>query len=168
MKLVECEYICYFDGSCPVNPGGEMGMGIIIYNFCTDTGIYENSWYRCPDENNSNNAAEYLAVLGILNYFNDHDNTKIKIYGDSKLVVKQLSGEMKIKSGAYKPHAIEAKKLLLAIQKRGNQVEFEWIPRKENKTADALSKRYQWDDRIKEEDRNKLQEFSYNIEKIMQ
>lgn len=134
------EIKAYFDGSCgPINPGGEMGIGVIIFED-------DKEVYRCSDKvpeapENTNNVAEYLAFIKILEFFSlkSYEFTDITIYGDSNLVVQQMNNAWKIREGHYKEHALQAKKLL-QILKVDNNIKIEWIPREQNTLCDDLSK----------------------------
>jgi ribonuclease HI len=59
----------------------------------------------------SNNIAEYLGLIAILEHFirikTQHE--PIMVYGDSKLVIQQMSGRWKIKEGIYESFAQSAK-----------------------------------------------------------
>lgn len=93
----------------------------------------------CPDvpaaRNNSNNVAEYLALIAILERQIEVGLTAapILIHGDSNLVMQQMFGRWKIKQGRYVEHA----KTLLASFTKASGL---WIPRRRNAEADDLSK----------------------------
>ena len=128
---------CNFDGACgPVNPGGEMGAGVVVYE--NGKIIYERSKTYRAHEYNTNNVAEYLALTILLDFFIDRGltNEKIKIMGDSMLVVKQMNGKWRIKSGYYYTQAIIARDKFLQF----TNTTIEWIPREQNGVADELSK----------------------------
>jgi len=77
-------------------------------------------------------------VIAILEHF-IHIEAKhepIMVYGDSKLVIQQMSGRWKIKEGIYKPFAQRAKVLTNGFSNLG----WQWIPRGQNTIADGLSK----------------------------
>ena len=59
---------------------------------------------------------------------------ELKVYGDSKLVVCQLSKQWKINL----PHLRELAKRAWEISE-GMTVRYEWVPRAKNKRADELS-----------------------------
>ena len=127
----------YFDGACaPRNPGGHIGIGAYILNHSGEV-IFEHSWYLPPSNLNSNNIAEYLAVESCIDFIidNGYTNEEIVFYGDSKLVIMQMSGKWKVKNGMYVKHAINCK------LKRINLInaKFVWIPREMNERADFLS-----------------------------
>ena len=130
-------YICYFDGSCePFNPGGTIGIGVHIQQ---GENVFEYSNSLPPDKKNSNNVAEYMSAFKLLDLLRKKENVKIQIFGDSKMVVEQLTGRRKIKKGLYVPYALKTKELYDLIVKK-NEVSIHWIPREENMLADELSK----------------------------
>ena len=61
----------------------------------------------------------------------------VTIYGDSKLVVEQVSGRWKVKSDNLKPIYNEIKKVLAT--KPFNKIEFKHVKRDKNKRADELA-----------------------------
>ncbi|RPI84279.1 MAG: ribonuclease HI family protein [Nitrosopumilales archaeon] len=130
-------YKCYFDGSCePQNPGGTMGVGVFI---TSEDQEFRKSEHHQAKSENTNNIAEYLAFQMVLKLMQKKSDCLIKIYGDSKLVVMQMTGQWKIKEGAYVPYAREAK-LLLEDLRKNNSIIINWIPREENREADNQSK----------------------------
>jgi ribonuclease HI len=135
--FMENGIICFFDGACePRNPGGNMGIGAIIFIDGKELSSY--SQFIPANKENSNNVAEYLAFEWVLQelYKNDLEKSVVKIYGDSKLVVNQMKGYWKIKVGYYVEHAIRCKQLLRQFDK----VKITWVPRERNMYADKLSK----------------------------
>jgi len=88
-----CEYILTFDGASRGNPG-QCGIGYVIWK--NSDIIYEGKDY--VHDKNTNNYAEYLAlIMGIekcieLNIYN------LNIQGDSNLVIKQINNEYKTES----------------------------------------------------------------------
>ena len=130
-------YKCYFDGSCyPKNPHGQMGMGVYITSGDQE---YCKSEHRPAKHKNSNNVAEYLAVIMLLKIMRKKKGCVINIYGDSKMVIYQLHHHWKVKNGYYVKHAREAKKLYDELCEN-NLVCMFWIPREKNWKADELSK----------------------------
>lgn len=133
------EYICHFDGSCePINPGGTIGIGVFIEEGMNK---HEHSSHIPPNENNTNNVAEYMAVTKALSLLKKKKDSKIEIYGDSKMVVEQLSGRWKVKKGSYVKYARQAKELFDEIAKN-NDISIYWVPRDDNEIADDLSKKH--------------------------
>lgn len=150
------KFFAYFDGSCNPNPGGIAKYGAVIFHnnerIWTSHGLV-----KCDKGNRittSNNVAEYFGFLSLLKYFaeNNLQNEKITIYGDSKLVIKQMRGKWRILSGHYLNFALESKKILTKF----NNVYIKWIPREANRLADSLSKRSCIDPTILNDNLNNL------------
>ena len=130
----------YFDGSCaPINPGGNIGMGIVIK--IDNKPEITISKKLTPDEFGyvtSNNVAEYYALILLLDWLIDKNylNSEIIIMGDSQLVINQMFGNWKFKKGLYLHMAILAKTKINLFTKMSGK----WIKREENIFADSLSK----------------------------
>ena len=82
----------------------------------------------------TNNEAEYLALITLLKAAKEQGIKTLKVFGDSKLVISQVSRQWKINL----PH------LRLLAQRvwdlsEGMDISYHWIPREENKRADILS-----------------------------
>jgi ribonuclease HI len=129
--------IAYFDGACePINPGGTASYGAVIYE--DDEKVWECSEIYGTGKLMSNNVAEYAALIAVLEWFADHEllDAEIIVRGDSKLVIEQMFGSWKIKSGLYTELAHKARELLTKFAK----IQGEWISRDRNEVADRLSK----------------------------
>ncbi|XP_057779963.1 uncharacterized protein LOC130998564 [Salvia miltiorrhiza] len=87
-------------------------------------------------ENCSNNEAEYQAPILGLEMALDMQQSHLKVYGDSKLVVNQILGLYEVKKPELLPYVKYARKIIEWL----GDVEIEHIPRNENKQADALAK----------------------------
>lgn len=128
----------WFDGAAVNNgQGGYIGMGAYIH---LDGKLFmEYDDILPPSPNNSSNMAEYLALKWILDTLHSKNYTSadITIHGDSKLVIEQMSGNWKVKSGLYKSSALHC----LMMKTKFSSVKFVWIPRHLNKKADELSSR---------------------------
>lgn len=128
----------YFEGLCePINPGGVATYGYIIYE---DGKKLKEDWaFVAEGEGASNNLAEYAGVFAALEWLvaNGYRQRKVEVRGDSRQVVNQMNGSWRVKRGLYIPKYEEAKKLKGEFR----QIEFRWVPRKENTTADRLSRR---------------------------
>jgi ribonuclease HI len=134
-------YRAYFDGSCgPRNPGGTAAYGAVIFR--QKERIWECSEVYHPppgkERETSNNLAEYLGLIAILEQFIhiEAQHELIMVYGDSNLVIQQMLGRWKIKEGIYEPFAQRAKVLTSEFSNIG----WQWIPRGQNTIADGLSK----------------------------
>jgi ribonuclease HI len=134
------EYLAWFDGACePVNPGGTASLGVVIKGE-DGTVLLREHGVVGKGKAMSNNVAEYAGVLHILKYLSSRPPGRVKIHGDSNLVINQLSGRWRIKKGLYLPVATETKQLLAYLRGLGWQINFFWIPREQNEECDALSK----------------------------
>lgn len=127
-----------FDGSCgPKNPGGEMGWGVVIRD---DEGriVDEIIGRRRADPRNSNNLAEYIALSEALHWLeeNNHLRSRVMVFGDSQLVILQMTGSWKIKRGRYAEEALSVQRHLARFE----NVTLHWVARSDNSEADALSK----------------------------
>ncbi len=71
-------------------------------------GIYDESW-RLLEEGSeyigkaTNNEAEYKALIKALDCATGHCRESVEHYSDSELVIKQLSGEYRVKAPNLKP-----------------------------------------------------------------
>jgi ribonuclease HI len=123
------ELTMYTDGASRNNPG-EAGAGAFILKD------------GCPVEKiarylgkTTNNIAEYTAAILGLEYAVKQGASKVRLFADSELLVKQLKGEYKVKNEGLKPLHSRAKELIAKI----GSVEVQYIPREMNKEADALA-----------------------------
>lgn len=129
------DHTIYFDGATrESNPSDKIGYGVII-----DGEEHMGSMYSCIG-NLTNNLAEYhgfLLALRLIEHL-EYEGT-ILIMGDSKLLIKQMTGEWKIKEGIYCSLARGCLNILKRLDHL--DIRLKWIPREENKEADALSKK---------------------------
>ena len=124
-------YLLQFDGGARGNPAGKSGCGMVLYD---DEG--KEVWCGWKFlEPMSNNRAEYYALLLGLLCARSLGVTKLRVQGDSQLVVRQMLGKYKANVHILK---------LLREQARSVAAEFEefdigFIYRAQNKRADWLS-----------------------------
>ncbi len=82
----------------------------------------------------TNNVAEYEGLIaGLEMYAELTPGARVEARLDSKLVVEQMSGRWKIKHPDMKPLALRANRLAPA------GIRYTWVPREQNKHADALA-----------------------------
>lgn len=128
----------WFDGACWPNPGGTASYGWAVskegYFHEEGSGIIGKGRFM------SNNVAEYTALYEALRWLkeNDHTKDKVQCYGDSKLVIEQMSQRWRVKGGLY----VEAFKKTFCMAEEFQSIRFIWIPREKNGLADYLSKRH--------------------------
>ena len=82
----------------------------------------------------TNNVAEYTALLNGLRRAGELGLTDIEVVSDSELMVKQMRGEYKIKNAALRELSIEATRLARAV----GEVRYTAVRREHNKLADQL------------------------------
>lgn len=122
----------HIDGASRGNPG-EAGFGV----FVTDAqGTEVASLYGYLGRA-TNNVAEYQALVQALRYAHARGATRVRVFSDSELVVRQLSGEYKVKHPDMKALYSEASSLLRGFQ----EAKVAHVPRERNKEADRLANR---------------------------
>lgn len=121
----------YFDGSsAPTNPGN-MGAGALI----KDNRNNVIASYSRKMGWGTNNMAEWLALLALLNLAIEHKIDNLIVYGDSALVINQARGKYRVKS----PRLKEYKNKEVVLKRQIKCLVYSWIPRKMNHEADKLS-----------------------------
>jgi ribonuclease HI len=123
------ELTIYTDGASRNNPG-EAGAGVYILKDNKPFG--ELARYLGKT---TNNIAEYTAAIMGLEYAVTQGASRVNLFADSELLVKQLNKEYKVKNEGLKPLYGRATELIAKI---GN-VEVQYIPREKNREADALA-----------------------------
>ena len=83
----------------------------------------------------TNNVAEYYALLAALDYATSHHISALRIRSDSELLVRQMQGRYKVKSADLKPLHERASKMA----KQLGYFAIEHVRRELNRDADALA-----------------------------
>ena len=83
----------------------------------------------------TNNQVEYEACIFGLEALQSAGAGEITVYGDSMLVMKQISNEWKVKEDRLRPYWDYSATVLLSFA----QSRFVHLPREENQMADALT-----------------------------
>lgn len=122
----------YTDGGARGNPG-PAAYGVVIKTNQGKT-IYEESKAIGIA---TNNEAEYQGLIAALKWLNQ---AQLKVdsynfYLDSRLVVKQMQGEFKVKANNLKPLWQKAKKLAKNLP---GKIKYQHIPRDKNVAPDKL------------------------------
>lgn len=124
------------DGGSRGNPG-VAGYGALVRDAETGALLAERAE---PLGTASNNVAEYRGLIAGLEAAAAIDPAAVVLARlDSKLVVEQMSGRWKIKHEDMRRLALQARDVAAGIVRAGGAVRYEWIPREQNKDADALS-----------------------------
>lgn len=129
MKLPE-KVVIFTDGACRGNPGPS-SIGVVISDSHGKT-LHEISKKVGVQ---TNNYAEYVAVIEGLKFCHSHGASHVVVKADSQLMVRQMTGEYKVKSENIIPLHGEVKALVRKFQ----AVEFIHVMREENKLADQLA-----------------------------
>jgi ribonuclease HI len=85
----------------------------------------------------SNNVAEYQALLHALRWALAQGVRRVEVFSDSQLVVRQLSGEYRVKHPDMVPLHREA----ATLRRRFEQARVSYVPREQNRDADRLANR---------------------------
>lgn len=122
--------ILYTDGASRGNPG-LAGAGFLLLD----------ERERLLDEGKTflgertNNEAEYEALIAGLKLARRLGCQEVEVRADSQLMVRQLTGQYRVKNKRLIPLALEVKKQAAAFKK----VTYYHVPRAENARADALA-----------------------------
>ena len=130
VKLSSDSINVFVDGCSKGNPG-KAGIGIVFLN--SDGDVIDQIGEQIEDT--TSNQAEYIALIRALEFAKSKGFAKLSIFSDNELMVNQVKGKYKIKSGDLQTHYDKVKLLF----KDFNFVQLSHISRKENKLADKLS-----------------------------
>jgi len=83
----------------------------------------------------TNNVAEYYALLAALDYATSQGISALRIRSDSELLVRQMQGRYRVKSADLKPLYERAGKLVRQLA----YFAIEHVPREQNDDADRLA-----------------------------
>ncbi|MEU4472917.1 bifunctional RNase H/acid phosphatase [Micromonospora sp. NPDC023888] len=119
------------DGGSRGNPG-PAGYGAVVRDAETGEVLAERSESLGTA---TNNVAEYQGLIAGLTAAAELGAAEVDVRMDSKLVVEQMCGRWQIKHPGLRPLAAEAAGLV----GRFTAVRFAWIPREQNRHADALA-----------------------------
>jgi ribonuclease HI len=118
----------FFDGATRQN---RAGAGVIFIIPEGEVLPFSFSLTECC----SNNMAEYQALILGLEMAVNIKMSRLKVFGDSQLVIRQLLSLYEVKKPEFIPYHKYALKLITSL----DCVTLEHVPRKENKQADALA-----------------------------
>ena len=121
----------FTDGACSGNPG-EAGIGIVINR----DGKTIKKISKAIGEA-TNNIAEYSALIYALQEAAALKAKKLKIFTDSELLVRQVTGTYKVKNNKLKFLCDQVRLLMQGF----NQVDLKHVRREQNKKADNLATR---------------------------
>jgi uncharacterized repeat protein (TIGR04076 family) len=119
----------YIDGGSRGNPG-PAGAGVVIRN--EDRTLLQAGFFLGEM---TNNQAEYHALLRALAAAATHQPESVAIFSDSELLVRQLTGQYKVKSPLLQPLHQQAELRLLDL----GDWQIRHVPREDNVLADELA-----------------------------
>jgi probable phosphoglycerate mutase len=119
------------DGGARGNPG-PAGYGAVVREAATGEVLVERGEAIGVA---TNNVAEYRGLIAGLQAAADLGAVEVEVRMDAKLVVEQMSGRWQIKHPNLRPLAAQAATLLA----RFDRTRLVWVPREENRRADALA-----------------------------
>jgi len=124
-----CEYILNFDGCSKGNPG-PAGIGAVILK------LGKEEWCGCQYiGKKTNNQSEYSALIFGLKEALSRNITQLVVFGDSLLVINQVTGQYKVKNVLLQDLYNETMDLISKF----DYIELSHVYRKFNKRADQLS-----------------------------
>lgn len=122
--------IAYIDGASKGNPG-EASIGFIAYS--ENGAILQKHGDGIGTA--TNNVAEYVALITALIKCFQYTPDKLEIRSDSLLLVRQMTGEYKVRDHHLQQFHFIASRLTETYKK----VVFVHVPREENRQADSLA-----------------------------
>lgn len=121
-----------FDGGSRGNPG-PAGLGIVLSAEDGTPLVTLGKYIGAA----TNNVAEYMALILGVREAKKLGAKKIRVRGDSELVIRQLRGEYRVKNPGLKHLFDQVQELLNAFE----SVSFEHVVREKNSLADRLANR---------------------------
>jgi ribonuclease HI len=137
--IPEDSYLLQFDGGSRGNPGRSGAGAVLIHDKDTEsTSVSKADIIWCTNffvgVRATNNEAEYMAAIAGLEAAHQLGIKKLTVQGDSKLVVKQVLGEWKVKS----PNLVPLHQVASKLSREIPHIDIQHIPRAINGIADAL------------------------------
>jgi ribonuclease HI len=132
----------HFDGACN-NKQEHPNMGIGIAVFVDNE--YQEDLSKFVgvkgDFESSSNVAEWIGCVEAFKmaYEYAEKGDRVEIYSDSQLITHQFNGHYEIRQEKFKEYYRQAKRWYHMANLARLQIK--WVPRQQNKEADALSKK---------------------------
>jgi probable phosphoglycerate mutase len=123
--------LAHIDGG--IDREGMTYIGVLLVDSDTNEVLLEHADDAGPG---SHNDAEYRALLYALREAEALGVDELDVKADSRLVVKQVNGEWRIRKPHLVPYVDEARRL----SSRFATFSLSWIPRKQNAGADRLTR----------------------------
>ncbi len=120
----------HIDGGARGNPGPGAA-GVVIESADDGAVLYEAGLYLGKT---TNNVAEYSGLVVSLEAAAKLDAGEVDIYSDSELLIRQMTGEYRVKSDGLKPYYQQARQLARGFAR----CDFHHVRREQNTRADSL------------------------------
>ncbi|MBC8481789.1 MAG: phosphoribosylglycinamide formyltransferase [Planctomycetes bacterium] len=135
------QIIIFTDGGSRGNPGPSAA-GFVLKDKCGNQ-LYAAGIYLGK---NTNNFAEYSAIVKSLETASEIGAEKIRLYSDSELLVRQINGQYKVKSQTLRPLYTQVMELLSGfggwsvehVYREGNEFADELVNMALDKKADVI------------------------------
>jgi len=121
----------YTDGASRGNPG-ESGIGMVVRDEQGSLLFTASGYIGIA----TNNLAEYAALLALLKKVKRIKCTRLIVYSDSELMVRQINGEYKVKNEQLGKCRQQIRRIL---EKKPFEFMIKHIPREMNLEADRLA-----------------------------
>lgn len=124
-------WVAHIDGGARGNPGPAAAAAVIRDGSGAETRL-------CAFlGETTNNVAEYLALIWVLEEARRAGVSRLEVYSDSELLVRQISGAYRVRSPHLEPLHGRALALLGALP----EAKVHHVPRERNREADSLVNR---------------------------
>ena len=123
--------VVYVDGGARGNPG-PAGAGVVVLDASDGAALYEGGIFLGRA---TNNVAEYRGLLAGLEVAGQLEADEVEVVSDSQLLVRQMTGEYRVRNVALKELHARAQKLVGAVRR----CTFRHVRREHNTRADALA-----------------------------
>jgi ribonuclease HI len=131
MKLPPAQYlVAHTDGGARGNPGPS-GFGVVIHDGKGNK-VAQLSQYLGRQ---TNNFAEYQALIAALEYAVQNGHKALKVISDSELLVRQIQGIYKVKEPTLRDLHAQASQLIFKLE----WFQIEHVLRGHNREADELA-----------------------------
>lgn len=127
------EVIIYTDGASRGNPG-QASVGVSVWSPDLSEEVF---FWGEPLGQQTNNYAEYLGVVRALEMALENGVKRLELRSDSQLLIRQITGEYRVKNEGLKPLFQRVKELELMFE----SCRWSHVPREQNKRADELANR---------------------------
>jgi ribonuclease HI len=122
--------VLHVDGASFGNPGPSgIGYVLVVDGRTVEEISLDTGW-------GTNNQAEYRGLEAGLRAARQHDVDEVLVRSDSQLLVRQMTGEYKVKDSRLRLLKAEIDHLVASF----GRVSFEYVPREYNARADELAK----------------------------